>query len=120
MLVLSRKTSEQIKIGENITVTVVHVKGKVVRLGIDAPRNMRILRTELISDDEESSASGEAVVHAASHAEPTEDETTGEDDARGIHACHGRPRRAFHSTRTRRGITMMRPARGSVGNVAID
>ena len=52
MLVLSRKPLEQIQIGENITVTVLHVKGKVVKLGIDAPRNMRILRTELMSRDE--------------------------------------------------------------------
>ncbi len=48
MLVLSRKTHEQIQIGDNITITVVRVEGKRVRLGIDAPGNMRIMRTEII------------------------------------------------------------------------
>jgi carbon storage regulator len=47
MLVLSRKAEEKIHIGENITITIVKVKGKSVQLGIDAPEGMRILRGEL-------------------------------------------------------------------------
>ena len=47
MLVLSRKTNERIQIGDNITVTVVRVKGQVVRIGIDAPKDVRILRPEV-------------------------------------------------------------------------
>jgi carbon storage regulator CsrA len=47
MLVLSRKLQEQIRIGENITVTVLRVKGNAVRIGIDAPRNVRVVRGEL-------------------------------------------------------------------------
>jgi carbon storage regulator len=50
MLVLSRKPGEKVVIGNGITVTVVtvvEVKGKYVRLGIDAPAQVRILRTEL-------------------------------------------------------------------------
>jgi carbon storage regulator len=47
MLVLSRKLSEQIQIGDDITITVVRV-GPVVRIGIDAPDSMKIKRTELI------------------------------------------------------------------------
>ena len=49
MLVLSRKTREQIKIGENITVTIVRVKGKTVRVGIEAPETVRVIRAELES-----------------------------------------------------------------------
>ena len=47
MLVLTRKRQERIQIGDNITLTVVKVKGNTVRLGIEAPRNVRIVRGEL-------------------------------------------------------------------------
>ena len=47
MLVLSRKLQEQIKIGEEITVTVLKVKGNTVRVGIEAPKNVRVIRAEL-------------------------------------------------------------------------
>ena len=47
MLVLSRKPGEQIRIGNNITLTVVSIKGNQVRLGIQAPDDVRILRQEL-------------------------------------------------------------------------
>ena len=47
MLVLSRKESERIKVGDSIVVTVVRVAGDKVRLGIDAPPDMVVLREEL-------------------------------------------------------------------------
>ena len=47
MLVLSRKKNESIVIDGNIVIEVVQVKGNQVRLGINAPRNVRILRGEL-------------------------------------------------------------------------
>jgi carbon storage regulator len=47
MLVLSRKQCQQITVGESITITVVGVQGGKVRLGIDAPRDVRVLRSEL-------------------------------------------------------------------------
>lgn len=47
MLVLSRKESERIKVGDSIVVTVVRVAGDKVRLGIEAPANMIVLREEL-------------------------------------------------------------------------
>jgi carbon storage regulator len=47
MLVLSRKPGERILIGDEIAVTVVRVGPNTVRLGIDAPRNMNIVRDEL-------------------------------------------------------------------------
>ena len=47
MLVLSRKESERIKLGNAITVTVIRVSGGKVRLGIDAPPDIRVLREEL-------------------------------------------------------------------------
>ncbi len=50
MLVLSRKLNERIQIGENITIVVAQVKGNVVRIGIEAPKNVRVLRSEISSE----------------------------------------------------------------------
>lgn len=47
MLVLSRKESEKIKLGDSIVLTIVRVSGDRVRLGIEAPNDMLILRHEL-------------------------------------------------------------------------
>jgi carbon storage regulator len=47
MLVLTRKYQEKIRIGENITITVLRTKGKAVRLGIEAPSNVPVIRGEL-------------------------------------------------------------------------
>lgn len=47
MLVLSRKTGQKILIGDNIAVTVVRITGGGVRLGIDAPDEMPVVREEL-------------------------------------------------------------------------
>ncbi len=47
MLVLGRKLGEEIKIAGDITVKVVGIKGKSIRLGIDAPKHVRVLRGEL-------------------------------------------------------------------------
>ena len=47
MLVLSRKPGEKVVIGNGITVTVVAVAGNKVRVGIEAPDRVRILRGEL-------------------------------------------------------------------------
>lgn len=47
MLVLSRKPGEKILIGDNVTVTIVRIGPNTVRLGIDAPRDMNIVREEL-------------------------------------------------------------------------
>ena len=49
MLVLSRKQSERILLGESIVVTVVRVCGDKVRLGIEAPSDVLVLRDELES-----------------------------------------------------------------------
>ena len=47
MLVLTRKQQEQILVGENIRITVVRVQGSTVRIGIEAPDDVRILRGEV-------------------------------------------------------------------------
>jgi carbon storage regulator len=47
MLVLSRRATERIKLGDSIVVTVVKVAGDRVRLGIEAPADILVLRGEL-------------------------------------------------------------------------
>jgi len=47
MLVLSRREGEKIKIGDSIVITVVRAGGDKVRIGVEAPENILILRGEL-------------------------------------------------------------------------
>ncbi len=47
MLVLSRKAKQQIQIGENIVITILHVRGQAVRVGIEAPQEIRVVRSEI-------------------------------------------------------------------------
>lgn len=47
MLVLSRKAQEQIHIGDNIRISILKIHGNTVRVGIEAPREVRVLRGEL-------------------------------------------------------------------------
>lgn len=47
MLVLSRKVGERILIGDNISITVVRITGGGVRIGVDAPSEMAVIRHEL-------------------------------------------------------------------------
>ena len=50
MLVLTRKLNETIKIGDNIEITVVGISGDNVRIGIEAPREVKILRSEVYEE----------------------------------------------------------------------
>jgi carbon storage regulator len=52
MLVLTRKTNQSIKIGENIEITVLSVSGDKVRIGIDAPRDISVFRREVLENDD--------------------------------------------------------------------
>jgi carbon storage regulator CsrA len=52
MLVLTRKLQEKIHIGENITITVVRIQGNTVRVGIEAPGDVRVVRGEVVARDE--------------------------------------------------------------------
>ena len=54
MLVLTRKYQEKIRIGNNITITVLRTKGKAVRLGIEAPSDVPVIRGELSFENESS------------------------------------------------------------------
>ena len=60
MLVLSRKQNERIRVGDSVVVTVVRVSGDKVRIGIEAPPHVRVLRDEL--EDEGADAAMETVI----------------------------------------------------------
>jgi carbon storage regulator len=47
MLILTRRIGEKLIIGENVTVSVLGVKGHQVRIGIEAPRDVRVNREEI-------------------------------------------------------------------------
>lgn len=53
MLVLSRRVGESVVIGDDVTVTVLEVRGDVVRIGIAAPRSVAVHRAELLAELEE-------------------------------------------------------------------
>ncbi|MEZ6137329.1 MAG: carbon storage regulator [Pirellulaceae bacterium] len=48
MLVLTRKPQQSVRIGEHITLSIVRVRGNTVQLGIEAPKDVNILRSELV------------------------------------------------------------------------
>ncbi len=48
MLVLTRKQGEKILIGDDIVITVLDVRGDSIRIGVDAPRGVRIQRDEVL------------------------------------------------------------------------
>lgn len=56
MLVLSRKQSEAIIVGDNVRITVLKIERNAVRIGIEAPASIPIVREELILDAEDRAA----------------------------------------------------------------
>lgn len=51
MLILTRKKEEEIKIGDSIVIKVLGIKNKQVKLGIEAPKEANIVRTELLKGE---------------------------------------------------------------------
>jgi len=72
MLVLTRKLGEVIRVGESVTVRVLEMKGNQVRLGVEAPREVRIYREEVYRairrENEEAAVREAGSVDAASSA----------------------------------------------------
>lgn len=76
MLVLSRKIGEKLMIGDDVVLTINRISGNRVAIGIEAPRDVRIVRGELSKHQvtpngaaPKSSAMGEAAIAVASKAE---------------------------------------------------
>jgi len=67
MLVLSRKINETIIIGDDIHVTVLGIDGDKIKVGVDAPREIKVFRHEVLEEtretNKEAAASGIAAFH---------------------------------------------------------
>ena len=83
MLVLTRKLQQQIKIGEHVTVTILRVKGQTVRVGIEAPRDVRVIRGELPREGE-APAGESTVIETTLMIADEEDEESGDGEGSGV------------------------------------
>lgn len=52
MLILSRRTGQELRIGDEVTLRIIRVNGDNVRIGIDAPLSFNIVRSELLPGDD--------------------------------------------------------------------
>lgn len=71
MLILSRRTDESIVIGDEVTITILSVKGKQVRVGITAPPDVSVHREEIY----ERIQSGEPIVNSSDDDSEQEDKS---------------------------------------------
>ena len=49
MLILTRKTNEKIKIGNEITLSIIEIKGEQVKIGVEAPKEVKVFRQEVFN-----------------------------------------------------------------------
>ena len=68
MLVLSRKPNQSIMIGEDIEVVVLEVKGDTVKIGLKAPRDVKVYRQEIYAEIKEENERAAAAKSAATSA----------------------------------------------------
>jgi len=67
MLVLTRKRTEMIQIGENIFVKVIQTGRSTVKIGVEAPSDVRVLRGELVNDEKQKAITSLADLLQARH-----------------------------------------------------
>ncbi len=65
MLILSRKVDEKIKIGDDITITIIDIDNQQVKIGVEAPKSVKVFRQEVFdaiqSENKEAAASSAAL-----------------------------------------------------------
>lgn len=124
MLILSRRPGESIVIGNQVTVTVLDVRGDQIRIGVDAPREVQVHREEihqeLTSENTGAAASSararDAIARMPGARRPQDDRdadasegTSDGDDAAGAHSDRGPEEAGDAATRRDRPF---RPSRG--------
>ena len=70
MLILTRRVGETVVIGDNVTVTVLGVKGNQVRLGVNAPREVAVHREEIFERIKREQSEEKARLHVNGSAHP--------------------------------------------------
>jgi carbon storage regulator len=70
MLVLSRKESQRIRLGDSIVITIVKISGDKVRIGIDAPGEVLVLRDELEPREQPAASAIDAGIASVEEALP--------------------------------------------------
>jgi carbon storage regulator len=69
MLILSRKIDEKIKIGDDITLTIIEIRGDQVKIGVEAPKNVKVFRQEVFNEiqkENQEAAAGSITLDALS------------------------------------------------------
>lgn len=69
MLILARKVDEKIKIGNDITLTIIELHGDQVKIGVEAPKNVKVFRQEVfdaIQEQNKEAAAGSTALEALS------------------------------------------------------
>ena len=70
MLVITRKAGEAIRIGDDVTITVLDVAGSTVRIGIDAPSEIPVFRQEIWAAVKEENAAAAKAAPATDNPKP--------------------------------------------------
>jgi len=84
MLVLTRKLNQSIRIGDSITISVLRVRGNTVQLGIQAPKEVHVLRSELLAKGKQIDSATQLPA-AEAHSELGEAATSAdEEEAEGV------------------------------------
>ena len=71
MLILTRRVGETLMIGDDITVTVLGVKGNQVRVGVNAPRDVAVHREEIYDKIQTSEQGGDSTDEAGENKDPS-------------------------------------------------
>lgn len=106
MLVLTRKLQEKIHIGDQVTITIVRIQGNTVRVGIEAPKTVRVVRGEIAATEKPDGAAVQIHRETANDLGPQVcEESWVEDEVSG--------------TSGPQGMVQHRSARGLVGRVRL-